>query len=120
MRALIFALAAAFVILVLWVALANAGQVVSLRLGLGEPKNINLAQVIFGAVMAGALFVGILALIEGLTLRVENMRLRRKMRQLEEEILDLRNLALQSRDQAAAIAPPQSEEEVFLPPPYTP
>lgn len=66
------------------------------------------------------MFVGILAIIEGLTLRVENMRLRRKMGQLE-EILDLRNLALSSRDQAAAIAPPQSEEEVFLPPtPYTP
>lgn len=117
MRALIFALAAFFVVLVLWVALANGGQEVPLRIGLGAPRNTNLAQVIFGGVMAGSLFVGVLALIEGLTLRVENMRLRRKLRQLEEEILDLRNLALQSRDPVSP--PPQNEDEIFLPPPYT-
>jgi hypothetical protein len=53
-----------------------------------------MAEVIFGSVLAGVFFIGLLAVVEGITLRVENLRLKRRLHQLEEEILDLRNLAI--------------------------
>jgi hypothetical protein len=95
MRVLIFLLAAGFAIVVLWVALANAGQEVTLTLGAGgATRTLSMAEVIFGSVLAGVFFIGLLAVVEGITLRVENLRLKRRLHQLEEEILDLRNLAI--------------------------
>lgn len=95
MRVLIFLLAAGFAIVVLWVALANAGQEVTLTLGTaGATRTLSMAEVIFGSVLAGVFFIGLLAVVEGITLRVENLRLKRRLHQLEEEILDLRNLAI--------------------------
>jgi hypothetical protein len=95
MRVLIFLLAAGFAIVVLWVALANAGQEVTLTLGAGGvTRTLSMAEVIFGSVLAGVFFIGLLAVVEGITLRVENLRLKRRLHQLEEEILDLRNLAI--------------------------
>ena len=103
MRILIFLLAAAFAVIVLWIALANAGQEVTLTLGSGgSTRTLSMAEVIFGSVLAGVFFVGLLAVVEGLTLRVENLRLKRRVHQLEEEVLDLRNLAMAT----AGAAPP--------------
>ncbi|RMG47169.1 MAG: DUF1049 domain-containing protein [Acidobacteria bacterium] len=102
MRIAIFVLLAAFVVAVLWVALANASQEVDLRVGPGLSGRTSLAQVIVGSVLAGALFTGLLAVIEGLSLRVERHRLRRRLRRLEEEIHDLRNLTLSGEDRPAA------------------
>ncbi|MCU0223197.1 MAG: LapA family protein [Acidobacteria bacterium] len=103
MRVLIFLLAAGFAIVVLWVALANAGQEVTLTLGAGGvARTLSMAEVIFGSVLAGVFFIGLLAVVEGITLRVENLRLKRRLHQLEEEILDLRNLAISG---TGALAP---------------
>jgi TRAP-type C4-dicarboxylate transport system permease small subunit len=95
MRILSFLLAAGFAIVVLWVALANAGQEVTITLGTGGvSRTLSMAEVIFGSVLAGVFFVGLLAVVEGITLRVENLRLKRRLHQLEEEVLDLRNIAI--------------------------
>ena len=101
MRVVLFVLLAVFVIVVLWVALANAGSPAELRLGIGEVRAVSLAEVIVCSVIAGALFTGLLAVIEGLSLRLENLRLRRRLRKIEEELHDLRNMALEG-----ATAPP--------------
>ena len=94
MRAVLFGLLAAFVIVLLWVALANAAAEVELSLGFGDPRELPLAAVIVGAVIAGTIFTGVLAVIECLALRLENRRLRKQIKRLEDEVHDLRNLAL--------------------------
>ncbi|MDH3284844.1 MAG: LapA family protein [Acidobacteriota bacterium] len=110
MRALVLILIAAFVILVLWVALANATQTVTLSLGFGWHGEASLAQVIFGAVLAGVVFTGLLAVIEGLALRVDRRGLQKRLRRLEEEIHDLRNAALHAGGAAAAAAGPPGHD----------
>lgn len=102
MRILLFILLAAFVVVVLWVALANASSTALLSLGIGETREVSLAEVIVCGVVAGAFFTGFLAVVEGLSLRLENLRLRRRLRKLEEEIHDLRNIALGSEEPAGA------------------
>lgn len=103
MRILLFILLAAFVVVVLWVALANASSQAQLSLGIGETRDVSLAEVIVCGVVAGAFFTGFLAVIEGLSLRLENLRLRRRLRKLEEEVHDLRNIAL-TEDEPAGVA----------------
>ncbi|MBP7146138.1 MAG: LapA family protein [Acidobacteria bacterium] len=111
MRVAIAVLLVVFVLLVLWVALANASApVVDLSLGFGKSREASLPQVILGGVLAGALFVGLLAVVEGLTLRVENLQLRKRVRRLEEEVYDLRNLALTGKPPERAPAPPAEDE----------
>ncbi len=102
MRAFVFVLVAAFVVLVLWVAFANASQVVTLTFGLGGgPREVSLAWVILGGVLAGTIFIGVLAVIEGVVVRLENLRLRRRVRRLEEEVADLRNMVLEAPGEGA-------------------
>lgn len=96
MRALLSVLILAFFVLLVWIAVANWNETVTVSLGFEKAREASLAVVIFASVGAGVLFIGVLALIEGLTLRVENLRLRRRLRRLEEETADLRNLALQT------------------------
>ncbi|GEM_PF-6153716 len=97
MRAVVFGLVAAFVVLVLWVAFANASQVVTLSFGFGgAPREVSLAWVILGGVLAGTIFIGVLAVIEGVVVRIDNLRLRRRVRKLEEEVADLRNMVLEA------------------------
>lgn len=93
MRVVLFVLLGSFMVVLLWVALANANADVPLSLGIGEPRIVPVAGIVVGGVIAGTLFTGILAVIEGIALRLANRRLRRKLRKLEEEIHDLRNLA---------------------------
>lgn len=104
MRALVVILIVAFVIAVLWVTLANATQTVTLNLGFGWSGEASLAQVIFGAVLAGVTFTGLLALIEGLALRVDRRGLRKRLHRLEEEVHDLRNAALRAGGSGDAAA----------------
>jgi uncharacterized integral membrane protein len=102
MRALVAVLILSFVVLVSWLMAANWNEKVTVALGFREARDASLALVIAASVLGGILFIGVLALIEGLTLRVENLRLRRRLKRLEEEVADLRNLALQH-----APAPPR-------------
>lgn len=108
MRALMLALIVALVVLVAWVGFANWGQTVTVNFGFQKVHDTSLAMVIFVATVAGVVFIGTIALIEGVTLRVENMRLRRRLRRLEDEITDLRNLALQSS--AASPSAPRADQ----------
>jgi uncharacterized membrane protein YciS (DUF1049 family) len=94
MRAVVIVLTLAFFTLLIWVAVANQNETVTVSLGFEKARETTLATVIFSAAGAGVVFIGVLALIEGLSLRVENLRLRRRLRQLEDELTDLRNVAL--------------------------
>ncbi len=115
MRLVLFVLLAAFVIVLLWIALANASEEVPLRVGFGEARPVPVAGVIVGGVFAGALFTGILAVFEGIALRLENRRLRRRGKKLEEEVHDLRNMVFSEEtprapELTAGIASPDTEE----------
>ena len=105
MRTLIMLLMAAFVILALLVSLAHADQLVAIDLGFGLVGETSLGKVIFVSVVAGVLFTGLVAVIEGLALRLERRGLRRRLRRLEEELHDLRNLALREREDGDRPAP---------------
>ncbi|UCF67351.1 MAG: DUF1049 domain-containing protein [Acidobacteriota bacterium] len=93
MRIVVIVLTLAFAIVVTWIAVANSSEQVRLSFAVTE-RDVSLAEVIFVAVFAGALFAGLLAVIEGLGVRMENLRLKRRLRRLQEELHDLRNLGL--------------------------
>jgi uncharacterized integral membrane protein len=97
MRAVVFILIVAFVLLVFWIALVNGAEVV-LRLGPGWSAAAPLGNVILAAVFAGVFFTGVLAVIEGLALRLDRRRLRRRLKSLEEELHDLRNIGLRAAE----------------------
>lgn len=105
MRALIFVLIVVFVLLAFWIALVN-GSYVLLRLGPGWEARAPLGNVILASVFAGVFFTGILAVVEGLALRLDRRRLRKRLRSLEEELHDLRNLGLRAARGAGGSAGP--------------
>ncbi len=105
MRTVIMLLLAAFVILSLLVSLAHADQRVAIDLGFGLVGETSLGKVIFVSVVTGVLFAGLISVIEGLALRLERRGLRRRLQKLEQELHDLRSIALRQGDTPAPPAP---------------
>lgn len=118
MRILIAVLTIAFVLLLISAALLNHQEMVRLNLGEGSGQlaaERHLSWVLVGATLAGALFMGLVAVLEGLHLRLTNGRLRRQVRRLTEELEDLRSLPLREAGEGggAALPPPATS------PPFT-
>ncbi len=110
MRIAIVVALVAFFLLLLWLAFANGSAEAPLSLGLGEVRQVPVAGIVTMSAIAGALFVAVLALVEGLALRLENRRLRRRLDKLEEETHDLRNLALAEDTRSRELSASEPEE----------
>ncbi len=101
MRALIAILTLLFVTVVIGVMLLNASETVTLRLWWDTPGSeadsyeLPLGVVILGAIAMGFLFTGIVAIVEGLMIRLENRRLTRTIRELRRELDELRTPAIE-------------------------
>ena len=68
----------------------NSEERVSINLGMTTYDDVPLYRTVFLAFAVGALFVGIIGLVEGTTLRLANRRLRRDLHKLETEAHFLR------------------------------
>jgi uncharacterized integral membrane protein len=118
MRILIAVLTIAFVLLLISAALLNHQEMVRLNLGEGSGQlapERHLSWVLVGATLAGALFMGLVAVLEGLHMRLTNGRLRRQVQRLTDELEDLRSLPLREAADGVAAGLP-----AHAPPPPAP
>ena len=68
----------------------NLGSVVSIKLWGTEHPDIPIWQVVIVSIGVGAALIGLLATVEGASIRFENRRLRKDMHKLERELNFLR------------------------------
>ena len=68
----------------------NLGSVVSIKLWGTEYPDIPIWQVVIVSIGVGAALIGLLATVEGASIRFENRRLRKDMRKMERELNFLR------------------------------
>ena len=68
----------------------NLGSVVSIKLWGAEYPDIPIWQVVIISIGVGAALIGLLATVEGASIRFENRRLRKNMRKMERELNFLR------------------------------
>lgn len=86
-------------------------------------EEIRLVYLVILAVIAGVVYAGVIAVVEGATIRLENKRLRKAAAQLEAELNDLRTSRAGARPEPDEIEPrtpiasaSRSETETRLPP----
>lgn len=68
----------------------NLGSVVSLKLWGTEYQDIPIWQVVIVSIGVGAALIGLLATVEGASIRFENRRLRKELHKMERELNFLR------------------------------
>ncbi|MCH7780784.1 MAG: LapA family protein [Acidobacteria bacterium] len=68
----------------------NLGSVVSIKLWSSEYPDIPIWQVVIVSIGVGAALIGLLATVEGASIRFENRRLRKTMHKMERELNFLR------------------------------
>ncbi|NIM00306.1 MAG: DUF1049 domain-containing protein [Acidobacteria bacterium] len=68
----------------------NLGSVVTLKLGGTEYPDIPIWQVVIVSIGVGAALIGLLATVEGASIRFENRRLRKELHKMERELNFLR------------------------------
>jgi hypothetical protein len=91
----------------------NLGTYVTVTIWATEYPNVHIFYVVSIAVLVGALFSGIIAVVEGAKIRLDNRRLRRELHKQETEINYLRT-------QPPASGKPEPDEEQGAKPPPPP
>ena len=113
MRILIALLTILFVLLLVTLTLLNLHEHADLSLWFGpdEPPDIPLSWILWGCTLSGVVFMGLIAVLEGLHLRLANGRLRRQVNNLQEELDDLRSLPLRDAGvpMSGAAGPPAGD-----------
>jgi uncharacterized integral membrane protein len=94
MKVLVALIITVLFFLVLMFCVQNLDQQVTVRLFHYESPPIPVFALALVAVLLGAAATGLVALIEGVKLRVRNLQLTRRIKKLEAEIESLRGLAL--------------------------
>ena len=116
MRALIALLTVLFTVAVLGVTVMNASETVTLRLWWDDPQreyhDVPVGALLLGAAFAGFVFTGIVAVLEGMKTRLDNARLNRKVRRLQQELDAIRTpaLSLPSDEELEGEEPGRGEE----------
>jgi uncharacterized integral membrane protein len=72
----------------------NKDQTATLTLGSFTTDPLPVFIVILGSFLVGVVFTSVIGIIEGMKLRVGNARLRRRIKKLQTEVDDLRNMPL--------------------------
>ena len=72
----------------------NKDQTAALTLGSLRTEPLPVFIIILGAFLVGVIFTSVIGIIEGMKLRVGNARLRRRIKKLQTEVDDLRNMPL--------------------------
>jgi uncharacterized membrane protein YbhN (UPF0104 family) len=109
MRILIALLTILFVLMLVALTLLNLHEraAFSFWFGPDEPPDVPLSWILWGGTLSGVAFTGLIAVLEGLHLRLANGRLRRQVNHLQEELDDLRSLPLrEAGPPPQAAAPP--------------
>ncbi len=96
-------------------AIQNNDQTATLRLGSWRTDPLPVFAIILGAFLVGVVFTSLIGVIEGMKLRVNNARLKRKVKKLQSEVDALRNLPLGGPvEQERSPLPPLSDEDSAL------
>lgn len=117
-RTLIFVLLFAYLVVIVWVALANASQSVQVSLLFGTPLEGSLAQVIVTTALVTLAFGGLVAGIEIGARSLEAGSLRRRSRKLEARVAELEKeldehfaeLAAEAAEKARGESPPEGTD----------
>jgi len=96
-------------------AIQNNDQYSTLKLGSWRTDPLPVIAIILGAFFIGVVFTSLIGIIEGMKLRVNNARLKRKVKKLQAEVDALRNLPLggPTEDDRSPV-PPLSDEDSAL------
>lgn len=90
----------------------NLGTYVTVTIWATEYPNVHIFYVVSIAVLVGALFSGIIAVVEGAKIRLDNRRLRRELHKQETEINYLR-----TQPPASSKPEPDEVQDAKPPPP---
>ena len=96
MRILILILTVLFATALIAVMLMNSGEIANVKLWNDpsyEYRDVPLGIVLFFAVFAGFVFTGVVAVIEGMRTRLDNARLQRRVRRIQQELDSIRTPA---------------------------
>ena len=97
MRLLVVILTLALFVFIIAFTLFNLNEKVEVQLFLTEPyiyHDIPLFLIVIFSILLGAFYTGIIALLEGMNLRLNNAKLRKTIRKLEEELDGLKNVLI--------------------------
>ncbi|MEW5807403.1 MAG: LapA family protein [Acidobacteriota bacterium] len=97
MRLLVIILTVFLFVLIVAFTLFNLSERVNVSIFFTEPyiySDVPLFLVVIFAVLFGAIYTGIIALVEGMNLRLNNMRLKKTIKRMESELDYLRNLSI--------------------------
>ena len=94
----------------------NKDQTAALAFGSYRTEPMPIFMIILGAFLVGAVFTSVIGIIEGMKMRVSNARLRRKIKKLQSEVDNLRNLPLTGpvEGDRSPVAPTFSDEDSAL------
>lgn len=97
MRLLVVLLTLVLFILILAFTVFNLNEKVDVQLFLTEPyayQDIPLFLIVIFSILFGAIYTGLIAIVEGMNLRMNNARLRKTIKRLEGEVERLKNLII--------------------------
>src|SRR6267142_6501318 len=94
----------------------NKDQTAALAFGSYRTEPMPIFMVILGSFLVGAVFTSVIGIIEGMKMRVSNTRLKRKIKKLQSEVDNLRNLPLTGpvEDDRSPLPPTYSDEDSAL------
>jgi putative membrane protein len=94
----------------------NKDQTATLAFGSYRTEAMPIFMIILGAFLIGAVFTSIIGIIEGMKMRLGNTRLKRKIKKLQSELDNLRNLPLTGpvEGDRSPVAPTYSDEDSAL------
>ncbi|HET6372163.1 MAG TPA: LapA family protein [Candidatus Polarisedimenticolia bacterium] len=72
----------------------NRDEMARVRIGSQTTDQTPVFFIILGAFLVGVVFTSVIGIIEGMKLRMANARLKRKLKKVQSELDDLRNLPL--------------------------
>ncbi len=97
MRLLVVILTLILFVLIIAFTLFNLNEKADVQLFLTEPyvyHDIPLFLIVIFSILFGAFYTGLIALMEGMNLRLNNARLRKTIKKLENEIDGLKNVII--------------------------
>jgi uncharacterized membrane protein YciS (DUF1049 family) len=97
MRLLVLILTLVLFVLIIAFTIFNLNEKVDVQLFLTDPytyHDIPLFLIVIFSILFGAFYTGIIALLEGMNLRLNNARLRKTIKKLESELDGLKNVII--------------------------
>jgi|SRR6266850_3191269 len=108
---IVFLLLMVFFMIFAW---QNQSEQVHVVFGNWDSGSLPVFLLILLSFGAGVIITSVIGIIEGMRIRMTNVRLRRKLKKLEGEVDSLRNLPLSNPLSPAADSPPADDDEDVL------